>query len=69
MYPAFQPVRLKPGPLKDLPIRKEVDFCPRLFCLPHGGKKAVYQLHGGNTPSVSVVMDVTVFVHLNIHML
>ena len=64
---AFQPVCLKPGLFKNLPVRKKINLRSRFLCSSQSRQKAVFQGNNRNSSFVGIVMNITVFVNLYIH--
>ena len=67
MEPALDLLRAENSFLKNRVIREKINGCPGFSRLPDPGKQSVLQFDHGNSLLISVVMDVTVFADLHIH--
>ena len=69
MKAAFQPFGLEPGLLKNIPVRKEINPGACLPGLAHNGKQPILKFDDGLSLFVFVMVDITVPVHLYVHVL
>ena len=68
MQAALEPVRLEPRFFKNLRIRQKIDLCSSLSCLSNHRQKTIDQLNRRDAALIRIVMDLSIFIYIDLQM-